>query len=98
MIVHETEGMDTVAKAFDPFLNKGVKVNAILIIKENCLAPIAAKDNVIECPRDVDSGLPSHEVVLSNKLQYCKPDPKTFDPKTFFGKHKLKEQNINFKL
>jgi hypothetical protein len=67
--------MDAVAKALDSFLDQKVEARAILIIKENGLAAIAAQDDVIERPGIVNSWLTSHGAILHNKLQLCKPDP-----------------------
>jgi hypothetical protein len=65
--------MDAVAKALDSFLDQKVEARAILIIKENGLAAIAAQDDVIERPGIVNSWLTSHGAILHNKLQLCKP-------------------------
>jgi hypothetical protein len=65
--------MDAVTKALDSFLDQKVEARAILIIKENGLAAIAAQDDVIERPGIVNSWLTSHGAILHNKLQLCKP-------------------------
>jgi hypothetical protein len=44
---HETESVDTMAKSFNPFLDKKAEASPILIIKENTLPVIAAQDDVV---------------------------------------------------
>jgi hypothetical protein len=65
--------MDAVAKALDSFLDQKVEARAILIIKKNGLAAIAAQDDVIERPGIVNSWLTSHGAILHNELQLCNP-------------------------
>ncbi len=47
MSAHKAEGMDAVAKAFDPFLNQKAEASAIPIIEENRL-PASAQFLSIE--------------------------------------------------
>jgi hypothetical protein len=76
MVAHQAKGVNAMAKPLDPFLDKKGKSSPRLIPIENDLACVAPQDDVIYRPRIMNSRLPSHQLILPNKLQYCKPDPR----------------------
>jgi len=72
--------MDTVSEPFNSLLEKQIKAGTILVIEENRLAIIAAQHNVIQCSGVDNSWFSSHEINLSQKSKYCKPDPSPETP------------------
>jgi hypothetical protein len=44
---HQAESVDTMAKSFNPFLDKKAEASPIRIIEENTLPVIAAQNDVV---------------------------------------------------
>lgn len=75
MIAHEAEGVDTMPEPLRSFLEQEVEASPVPVIEKDGLPCVAAKDDMIECPWEVDSWFTGHGFMLSNKLKLCKPDP-----------------------
>jgi hypothetical protein len=60
MITHQTKGMNTMAKALNPFLNKKIEPGPILIIEKNILPAIATQHDMVQSTGHMNSWFTRH--------------------------------------
>ena len=77
MVGHQAKGVNTVFESFNSLLEQQAEPGPVCIVEENRLTGIAPQDDVIKRSGAEDPGFSSHDLTLSHKSQYSKPDPRT---------------------
>ena len=77
MVGHETEGVDTIAESASSLLQQEIEAVPVLCGKKNRLAPIAAKNDMVESAGNMNSRFARHagNIPTLRNLSTWKPDP-----------------------